>query len=778
MEAHTLDILGFPRLCELLSQGALSPQGADACLNLRPLGRIEDAHRSLAEVQALRELEPVLGPPPTGGMQRIERDIETARKEGVCLEVESLLAVRDTVASCHRARGYLEDAAAEGSPLGALGEGIEPLYELADRFERTFGARGEVLDTASPTLRTLRAELGRVRERILKTLNAVLKASDVEPAVQDEFITLRGSRYVIPLRTDFRGYLKGIVHDRSRTGATFFVEPLEVIELNNQLGQLREEEEAEIRRILTQLTAEVGRAARPLLSNIAAVAHLDALGARVRLAKKLGAVRPELAEEPVLELRGARHPFLVVQESVEVVPVDVLLSGETRFLLITGANAGGKTVSLKTAGLITCMAMAGLFVPAAEGSRVGWFQGVYADIGDEQDIDRHLSTFSAHAAHLRDILDLADQGSLVLLDELGTGTDPQEGTALAMAVVEVLLEQDALVVGTTHLAGLKAFAYACPGGQNAAVAFDPETGRPLYRLEYGRAGTSNALEVAAQLGMPAKVMEKARGYAVGGSESEYGILLELEKAKERAVREAAEAESLRKEYEARLAEQAALGEQARRERDRVREEVGREAAEVIREARQNLRRTIRRFARRRASQQEAEAFVRETEERLEEALRPETVAPTPVSASELAPGAKVRVASLASDGVVEALEADGRKAVVRVGTLRVTVPVAELREPEVKTLSPKREQGPQFGFAKGSPLGEVVVVGCTVEDALARVDKALDQARLGDSEGLRVVHGRGTGALRRAVQEYLTRSPGVRNVRSEDDGAVTWVEVG
>jgi DNA mismatch repair protein MutS2 len=737
------------------------------------LAHLEAAERALDELVALQALELVLGLPSTDGVHRVEGVLTSARKEGTCLEVEAFLAVRDTLAACHGVLAYLEDAAAEGSLLGEYAGRMRPLYDLADRFERTFGPRGEILDGASPALLRVRAEQKKVRDRVLRVLESVLRDRAVEPAVQDEFITLRGGRYVVPLRTDFRGYLGGIVHDRSRTGSTFFVEPLEAVELNNQFGVLREEEEAEIRRILLECTAAVGRAEPALRVNVGVVAHVDTLCARLNLARRLGAVRPELAAEPVLELQEARHPLLELQEGVDVVPIDLRVGGEGRLLLITGANAGGKTVALKTAGLLTAMAHAGLFLPTAAGSRVGWFDGVYADIGDEQDLDRHLSTFSAHAVNLRDILAVAGGGSLVLLDELGTGTDPREGMGLAVAVLEALLERGVRVMATTHLAGLKAFAYTRPSAHNAAVAFDPETGRPLFRLVYGQSGSSNALDVAERLGMPSDVVARARRYAAGGAEPGSELLGEIEAARGRAQQAAEQAEALRREWEARAAEGSRLLEETRRERDAARAEARTEARQVIAEARETLRREIRRFAQGLTMQQEAEQAVARAERELEAALPPEPSLPGLVL-EEIAPGLRVRVTSLGKDGDVEALEPDGRRVRVRVGTLRVTIPPEDLRMASGAAERPSTGGGVRVVAEAG--VGDVVVVGCSVEQALTRVDRGVDKALVAGAAGFRVIHGRGTGALRRAVREHLRGEPHVQEIRPEGDAA-TWVEL-
>ena len=772
MDRHTLEVLDFPRVLEILAEGARSPQGRDRCLGLAPAPTLEEARRAQAELRELRSLEPDLGPPPTGGMFPVEGHLSAACREGTCLTVEALLEVRDTVGACQRVLDYLEDAAAEGSLLGEYAGRMEPLDALVDRFERTFGPRGEILDTASPELAGIRAELRRLRERVLRRLRAILRDASLEHVVQDDFVTLRDGRYVIPLRTDFRGYLRGIVHDRSRTGATFFVEPLEVVEVNNRIGSVLEREAEEIRRILQALTREVGRAAGAIRANVAVAAHLDALGARLALAQRLRAVPPELVAEPVLDLREARHPLLDLQEG-GAVPVDLRVGGGKRLLLITGPNAGGKTVSLKTAGLLSVMARAGLFVPAAEGSRVGWFDPVFADIGDEQDLERHLSTFTGHMVRVRDILAGAGPGSLVLLDELGAGTDPREGAALALAVLETLLEQGAIVVGTTHLEGLKAFAYARPDAENAAVAFDPDTGHPLYRLVYGRTGRSNAIEVAARTGLPERVIQRARVYLGGGDEPGAGLLRDLEAARERAIQETSRAEALRRSYEERLADADRRLREAEEERRRARAEALAEARREIAAVRRQLSDVIRRLAQGRASQREAEEAVGRARQRLEErfAPPPRDEGPPPV----LEPGARVRVRSLGRDGRV--VEVSDGKALVDLDGMRVTVRAADLGPPRSRGPAPSAEQFPRFRVEAEPGPADVVIVGCRVDEALARVDRALDRALLAGVSSFRVVHGRGKGILRRAVREHLETEPRVRALVPEQDGAATRVEL-
>ncbi|MDF1553254.1 MAG: Smr/MutS family protein [Deferrisomatales bacterium] len=778
MDRHTGEVLGFPRVLGLLAEGAATPQGRARCLELAPLPTPEAARAVFDEVAALSRLEPEWGLPPTGGVQAVEALLDEARLDGSCLEVEELLAVRDTVAACQQVYEYLEEAQAVGSLLGGYLARMQPQYELLDRFERTFGPRGEVLDGASAELHSLRARLRQQRARILRTLEGLLRDRNLAAVVQEGFVTLRGAeRYVVPLRTDFRGHLEGIVHDRSRSGATFFVEPLEVVELNNELGSLQEEEAAEIRRVLRALSRWLGDESSVLRGNMAVTVHCDVLRARWLLSRRLDAVAPRLTVDPVLAVRGARHPLLQVQQPEQVVPVDLLLGGAERLLLVTGANAGGKTVALKTAGLTVLMAQAGLHVPAAPDSVVGWFDGVFAAIGDEQDIDRQLSTFSAHVVHLKVILERAGAGCLVLLDELGTGTDPGEGVGLAMAVLDELMEQGAVVLATTHLAGLKAYAYSRPQAQNVAVAFDPASGRPLFRLVYGQAGASNALDVAEGLGLPSRVVARARRLAAGEGEETATLLRELELAREEAVRAAAAAEQARSDWQRRVEEQGALLDEARGERDTARREARREADLAVREARREFREIIAGFARREVGQQETEAALAQGAAELAAALTPELPEVPTAPLEHVSPGDAVYVASVGKRGRVEELDPGGPRVAVRVGPLRLWVSRDELSAAPEDT-APGAAPHARISVQAERGHLDVVVVGCTVEDALGQVDKALNRALLVGAEGFRVVHGRGAGVLRRRLREHLGEEPQVRSWHPNQGDAATWVDLG
>lgn len=785
MNRHAAQVLGFNRLLEILAGEAKTPQGGDACLELSAADSPARARELLSELADFGALVEELGWPPLDGVSRIEGELEKARTPGACLDVDALLAVRDTVSATARLIEYLEDAAGEGSPIGKLGEGHVPLHELEKRFSVTFGARGEILDTASPELGAIREEQRRLRHKVLKTLQGMLRDSDLENVVRDDFITVRQNRFVIPLTTDFKGYLKGIIHDHSRTGQTAFVEPLEVVETNNRFNQSKEEEEAEIRRILMALTAEVGFRASAIIAQIALAAAVDRLSAKLRLSQRFDCSRPEVKDEPVLEVGDARHPLLAAKLGGGVVPVDLRIAEDKRLVLVTGANAGGKTVALKTAGLVTLMAHSGMFVPASPGSVVGWFPEVLADIGDEQDIDRGLSTFSAHMARLAEIFDGLCEGALVLLDEMGTGTDPAQGTGLSVAAFEELADRGARVMATTHLDGVKAFVYSAPWAVNAAVAFDPASGKPLYRLNYGHAGSSNALEVAKRMGVPQRVLDRAR--SAGGEDGDaVGKLLgDLEAALEEARKSEAEANRRAVKLDLELEKEKRLLEEAREERRKAREEARKEAREMIRRMREELKTAVDKMAAGELERARAQLLVDAASQEVERRFpKPKVEIGKPLPPETLAVGQKVFVASLGKVGTVESLPAAG-KARIKVERIISTVPVGDLygsADSAKQAKAPKPRELPvsagrvKVEAEKRSP--DVVLIGMTVEEALEEFDKAVNRALVSGIDAFKVVHGRGSGALRSAVRKRIHSDPKHLRLREEEcDDAVTWVEI-
>src|SRR5579859_5958618 len=601
-QSFAVSTLEFDAVRELLARHTSFSAGRALALELLPTPQIEEARRrqtATAEALKLPGLRPGLH---LGGVHDVRSLAERARVGGV-LGPEELLDIASTV------RG----ARAWRRGLGPLRDLVPTLLELADVYlgdhpglvediQDAIGEGGEVLDSASPALGRIRTELRGAHDRLVTRLRELMGAQPFRDAVQDPVVTQRAGRYVIPIRAEFRGQVPGIVHDQSASGATLFVEPLAAVEMGNRWRTLRLEEEREVERVLRALSQEVGEQADALDSSVAGLAQIDVVRAAAALAEQQRATAPQLVALPrpagqvVLKLVKARHPLL----KGEVVPISLELGGEFDLLLITGPNTGGKTVALKTAGLFALMAQSGLFIPADEGSQVAVFERVQADIGDEQSLEQSLSTFSSHISRIVRMLRDADSCSLILLDELGAGTDPQEGAAIARALLDFLRERGAYVIATTHYPELKSYAEGTPRVQNASVEFDVQTLSPTFRLMIGTPGRSNALAIAERLGMPGEVLARARTYVTPQAQETEALLQDI--ARERSVAEDARSRALKEAAEAATMKVRARA--ALREAEKKHREVWEQAQAAADEELANLRRQAHRVRLQLASSRE------------------------------------------------------------------------------------------------------------------------------------------------------------------------------
>jgi DNA mismatch repair protein MutS2 len=604
----------------------------------------------------------------------------------------------------------------------------------------------------------MRAELRGAQARLQQRLDGLLRSPELSRALQEPIVTQRGGRYVVPVKSEMRSAVKGIIHDQSASGATVFIEPLEILEANNALRAAELAEKAEVQRILDELSRRVEKDADELDAVVGALARLDLAMAKALLADALDAERPALDPDGHLDLVRARHPLLVTQ-SDEVVPIDVRLGSDFRALVVTGPNTGGKTVTLKTVGLLVLMAACGLQIPTQRGSRVPVVKRVFADIGDEQSIAQSLSTFSSHMRNVVATLAEAETGDLALLDELGAGTDPDEGAALAMAVLETLLARGVLVAATTHYPELKAFALSTPGVMNASVEFDPQTLRPTYRVHVGLPGASNAFAIASRLGLDRGVLDRAESH-----------LSELHRSLERTLREA---ERQRTELAGTLDQARIAAEDARRatsdaerEAAKVRDDADRalrrartEADELLLQARRALHQAEQ--ARDKAAKRNLVDEAREAladAERTRESSRDEE--PRPRATVPVAVGSAVLVAGVSEPGTLLAVDDKGM-AEVAAGPLRLRVPVSSLRGAPSPQESIRSTRPAITGSAPSVPL-QLDLRGARAEEALAELDRYLNDAAVAGIDRLRIVHGKGTGALRTAVREMLATHPLVR----------------
>jgi len=786
MNPKYLKILELDKILQRLAEHTSFSAGRELALALQPSADIEEVRRrqqETAEAKMLLSLKPGIS---LGGAHDVRPSLKDAQI-GAMLEPQALLDIQSTLLSAKALRRAIMSDADRFPTLVAIAQHIEECPALVAAIAHCINDRGEVVDDASPALARIRRELALARERLLDRLNKLITSPDNANYLQETLITQRGGRYVIPLKADFKGRIPGIVHDQSASGATLFIEPLATVELGNQWRQLQLDERQEVERILRQLTLTVAEHAAEISRTVDALARLDLALAKARYAFQLKAVEPALLGETsketkqarfpdYLRLLHARHPLLPAET---VVPIDVHLGGDFAILVITGPNTGGKTVTLKTVGLLAAMTQTGLQIPAAEGSALRVFSGLYADIGDEQSIEQNLSTFSSHMTNIIAILSEADDRSLVLLDELGAGTDPLEGTALARAILSELLLRCIPAMITTHYTELKLFAQTTDGVENAAVEFDIRTLLPTYKLSIGLPGRSNAFAIAKRLGLPRSIIDRARKLVSTEDRETSRIMARLRKSQQEITRAARAAQSAlasarRKEKEAR-----------RRLRDieQERRELLAQARRQLEEAQEEYRRIRKAVEQREITRQWLEKAAQRLQE-LEKQQR--SAAPMPLATLDnmatqesLEIGDTVWISSLNQTGQV--IDLVGDEAEVQMGTLRARVPVLELEKRPSAT--PRAVESEVHISLSPHPLPstELNLRGRRVEDALLRLDKYLNNAYLASLSSVRIIHGKGTGALRRAVRDMLAEHPLVASFRTgelnEGGDGVTIVEL-
>jgi DNA mismatch repair protein MutS2 len=773
IDEKTLTTLEYPKVLARLANYCAFAPSADLARALRPIADIEAARRRLAETSEAVQL--LFSRPDTtiGGARDIRQPVDLARHGGV-LTPGDLLDIKSTLISARTLWRVFERLEGQFPYLFEMVLNFPPPLGLIDSITRTLSERGEILDSASDRLANIRRDLRVVHDRLLAKLQRMLSDPHVSPYLQENLVTQRDGRYVIPLRAEFKGRIKSIVHDQSSSGATLFVEPVGVVEQNNAYRELQLAERDEERRILSELSAQVGIHADNLLQAVQTIAELDLAFAKAKYAEDTHAVEARLHPIPdkaqgkhpgtIIRLYQARHPLL---DPSTVVAIDVELDPQTYALVITGPNTGGKTVTLKTVGLLALMSQAGLHIPAHSGSELSAFEHIFADIGDEQSIEQSLSTFSSHINNIIRILEQANSRSLVILDELGAGTDPQEGAALARALLSHLLERGITTLVTTHHPELKAYAHAMPGVVNASVEFDLQTLRPTYHLTVGLPGRSNALAIASRLGMPEELISQARGELNPQDLRAEDLLDEIHRQRDvsRQARQAAEAarqevESLRTQLSERL-------EHIEDERRAVLEKARQEAEAQIQELQDELRESRRALARARQPLEVLKA-VEEQLETLEEVYekpverrKPSTI--EAVLRREVRLGDKVKLRSLDTQGVVTSLGEE--EAEVQVGSLRVRTRLSELipLAGEAGGEKPVRERMVASFSTPASPGIELDLRGRSAEDALTELDRYLESAYLAGLPWVRIIHGKGTGKLRLAVREALGQHPHVKS---------------
>lgn len=789
MNSKALHVLEYNKIIERLTEKATSEPGRKLCRELLPmtaLNEIEHAQQETAD--ALSRLFKK-GSTSFGGNKDLSRCVRSL-EVGSALSVTELLQIAAMLENVNRIKAYGRNDR-DDAPADTLDEyfgGLEPLTPLANEIRRCILSEEEIADDASPVLKQIRRKKSLTNDKIHSQLTSMVNGS-YRTYLQDAVITMRNDRYCIPVKSEYKGQVPGMVHDQSSTGSTFFIEPAAVVTLNNELKELDIREQEEIERILADLSAQAGEHTEALSKNQQLMTTLDFLFAKASLAMEENGSIPVFNTEHHLKLRKGRHPLL---DKKKVVPIDIELGTDFDLLVITGPNTGGKTVSLKTVGLLTLMGQAGLHIPALDRSELSVFTEVYADIGDEQSIEQNLSTFSSHMTSIVSILKNADADSLCLFDELGAGTDPTEGAALAAAILDFLHTRGIRTMATTHYSELKVYALSTPFVENACCEFNVETLRPTYRLLIGIPGKSNAFAISSKLGLSDEIIESARKHIAEDKESFEDLLSDLENSRVTIEKERLEIASYKEEIENLKKRLESKQEKIDQSKERILREAHEEARQILQDAKDVADETIRTFQKAGTSSiKELEQSRQKVRDKISEknaklSLKPsENTTHKLLKPNQINPGDRVKVVSMGLTGIVSTRPDKSGKLFVQCGIIRSQVNLNDLvllEEETVTTAAPmQRSSSGRLKMSKSYSIStEINLLGKTVDEALSALDKYLDDAYLAHLPSVRIVHGKGTGALRKAVQDYLRRCKYVKNYRlgeyGEGDAGVTIAE--
>jgi DNA mismatch repair protein MutS2 len=773
MHQRVFKVLEFDKVKEQLVEFTASSLGQEKVKSLIPSTDFDEVVKWQEETDEAAKVFRLKGNVPLSGIYNIRPHVKRAAIGGILSPAE-LMQVASTIRVSRQMKRFIEDMIDNDIELPLLGHYVSKIIVLADLDEKIRNAiddGGEVLDSASDTLRALRQQLRSNESRVREKLESMIRSSNAQKMLSDSIITIRNDRYVIPVKQEYRGHYGGIIHDQSSSGQTLFIEPQVIVQLNNQLQEIRVKEQLEIERILAELSAYTAEFEQELLTIVYVLAELDFMFAKARYAHKIKASKPAMNQEGRITLFKARHPLIPKDE---VVANDVMLGKDFTTIVITGPNTGGKTVTLKTVGLCVLMAQAGMQIPALDGSEVPVFDAVYADIGDEQSIEQSLSTFSSHMVNIVDILEKVDFNSLVLFDELGAGTDPQEGAALAISILDEVYRRGARVIATTHYPELKAYGYNREGVVNASVEFDVETLSPTYKLLLGVPGRSNAFEISKRLGLSEKVIQNARSQISSDTNQIENMIASLEKSRREAENDRIEANDLLKHAEKLHKDIQNQMIEFYEHKDSMLEKAQEKAAELVEKAKAEAEYIIKDLRKLRL---EKNAEVKEHEliearKRLEEATPKVKKSSTSLKANKnthtFSPGDEVKVLTFDQKGVL--LEQTSEKEwQVQIGILKMKVNVKDLEY--INTPKPKEVK--PVAVVKGKDFHvslELDLRGERYENALMRVEKYIDDALLAGYPRVSIIHGKGTGALRQGVTEYLKNHRSVKRARFGDAG--------
>ena len=783
---HTLEL---PTVLRMLADQASSGEARERALKTVPQTNLEDVARLQDETDAARAMIGLRGSPAFSGIKPVAESLYRADRGGA-LNTRELLDIAGVLRCARRVQDYHNGASGERTAIDHLFRSLRGNHHLEERITSAILDEDEIADNASSELADIRRHKRNAAAKGRSILQKIVSSQSYSKVLQEAIITQRDGRFVVPVKAEFRSSMPGLVHDISSSGATIFVEPMGVVQANNELKELEAKEKKEIERILRELSAMAAGSCSDILSDYNLLVMLDLIFARGQLSYKMDGSRPEIRRNGSIMLRRARHPLL---DSGRAVPIDIALGQDFDTLVITGPNTGGKTVSLKTLGLLTLMAQCGLHIPAASGSAVSVFDRVLADIGDEQSIEQSLSTFSAHMVNIVQILAEADGHSLILFDELGAGTDPVEGAALAIAIIQHVRDRGAKVAATTHYAELKTFAMTTAGVENASCEFDVETLRPTYKLLTGIPGKSNAFAISLRLGLDPSVIETAKAQMDSESIRFEDVLTQLEEKRQRLEKDQTEADRLLSQRESDAKRAREFREQMERAKENARTRGEAEARRIIREARAQADAIFEELNQLRRQQEKAvdwqgvntaKAAIRGQLNQAEEELRfrqeerePIPAPSRPVQAGDLVEFGRKQAVVAAVNGDRLQLVMGNMKLAVRAGDVRL-IEEAEVREKK----EAKRQVAVHTRLAGARAANnELDIRGMMTDEADLAVDQFLDNALMGKLNTVTIIHGKGTGALRKAVQQQLRRHPSVKGFRlgryGEGEDGVTVVEL-
>jgi len=790
VDERTIRVLEYEKIIEMLAKHTVSPLGRAKALSLRPSNDKEFVRKCLEETTEAASFIASEGHAYIDFFPDIRAALKRA-KIGSKLSIKEILEVGTVLRTAHNIkRNALEVVTKrEMTHLAQLIDGLTPSYQLMKRIFDCIESEERLSDNASSELASIRRNIQKANEKVRERLNSIISSPQFQKYLQDPIITIRNDRYVVPVKQEYRGNVPGLIHDQSSSGATLFIEPISVVEANNELREWIIKEEKEVERILYLLSAAISEASEDIEKDLDILVELDFIFAKGKFSLSLKGVCPRLVDDYGFHIKNGRHPLI---KEEEVVPINIWLGKDFSTLVITGPNTGGKTVTLKTVGLFALMTQAGLHLPADEGTEMGVFSNVFADIGDEQSIEQSLSTFSSHMTNIVKIIDQVDYSSLVLFDELGAGTDPTEGAALAMSILKYLHERNVPTLATTHYSELKVFALTHEGIENAAMEFDVETLQPTYRLMIGIPGKSNAFEISRRLGLKAELIDSAREMLSQEDIRFEDLLKNMEYNRLAAQRDREEARKIKEHYEKLKIDIEKKLKKLEEDREKVLQKARDEARKLIREAKEEANAIIKELQQLKKETEEKEfnkaieearSKLRNEIEKIGESLSLSKKSDNGMvkAPKNLMLGETVYVANLEQFGQVLALPDQNNEVLVQVGIMKVNVHLSNLRKVSGTSSNQQQASSKKLSLRNKSVSPELDLRGANVEEAVLQIDRYLDDAFLSGLNEVTLIHGKGTGALRSGIHQHLKNHPHVASFRlgkyGEGESGVTIVEL-